>query len=396
MDAGPCDYQNPNDICRILDQSLWQPLSETFRAEIWTRLDCERYTDLCHELSTAERVTSIRQAGRKVDFLTVAYSPTSPTSRLVELYRASQASAAELARYLERMIAQNLPFEASLSNDIDTEITRMKLATDAPKQNASLAVLVLTNRGFVRPDVWQAFAESSPPGEILIFMHSSSNRPHPSNPHEQHDNFVISVPSVFSHRGTIALVRPVLQLLRCAISCGGASHYVLVSGDSVPLVSAADMIRQLTREKEENLHPTTTRFERHTQDQFKVSPEFRKAYRGPFRKSKNWVLWNDEAARFFAAHDETHNFEIVSMADEYYWINVAQEHGIPWVDLPVMYDEWPVAQSERPNLLQRVNAAALRQQHGEYLFARKITNETILELDWMVEKTRHDYVESEL
>ena len=379
MDAGPCDYQNPNDICRILDQTLWQPLSQAFPAEYWTRLDCGRTLDLCHELSTAERVASI-EGHRKVDFMTVGDRPTSPTFRVVELYRASQASPSELARYLQQMIVQDLPFEAA------NEMGLMQ----APKRKVSLAVLVLTTRGFVRPDVWQAFLESSPPGETRIFMHNVASNPNQISRQQQEQDDIIHVPSVFSHRGTIALVRPVIQLLRYAMAYGGASHFVLVSGDSVPLVSAADMIQQLTHDNNQ------TRFERHAQDQFKVNPELRRAYPGPFRKSKNWVLWNDEAARFFAerAHDETHNWEIVSMADEYYWINVAQEHGIPWVDLPVMYDEWPAVQAERPNLLKRVNAAALRQKHG-HLFARKITNETILELDWMAE-TRNVSVENEL
>ena len=404
MDAGPCDYQhNPHDVCRVLDETLWQPLSRAFPTEVWTRLNCERYTDLCHELSTVERVTSVQQSGRKVDFLTVAYSSSSPTSRLVELYRASQASS-ELVRYLQRIIVQDLPMEPSLPEDIEISIKVMHSSssvvetTDVAKRKVSLAVLVLTDRGFVRPDIWQAFVESSPHNETRIFMHQSSNHPHQSmqQREQQHADFVIPVPSVFSHRGTIALVRPVLQMLRYAIANGGASHYVLVSGDSIPLVSAAGMIQQLAREQQGDRYSTTTRFERHVQDQFKVSPELRRAYQGPFRKSKNWVLWNDEAARFFALHDETHNFEIVSMADEYYWINVAQEYGIPWVDLPVMYDEWPVTQAERPNLLRHVNATALRRNHGDYLFARKVTNETIVELDWMIYSKRHASVKNEL
>lgn len=378
MDAGPCDYSDPNDICRMLERTLWQPLSQAFPEEIWTRLNCARHEDLCFQLSTRDRVTSIR-GHRQVDFLTVAYTAQSPTSRVVELYRASQASPAALAGYIHNMLRRDLPFEPATLYEANRQLEVV------PERHVSLAVLVLTTTGgLTRPDVWRAFLASSPPGATRLFVHtkeaSSSSSLLTSDPSSHND--IIHVPSVFSHRGTIALVRPVLQLLRYAIAHGGASHYVLVSGDSVPLWSAADMIRHLTQHNQ-------TRFERHAQDEFKVQPELRNAYPGSFRKSKNWVLWNDAAAQFFARHDETHNFEIVSMADEYYWINVAQAHGVPWADLPVMYDEWPVHQAERPHVLRHVQAATFRWEHG-HLFARKITNETILELDWMTKDDTSD------
>ena len=369
MDAGPCVG---HDVCYILDKTLWEPLALRYPNELFTRLNCFRYRDLCNQLSTEDRVRSIT-GGRKVDFLTVAYSKTSPTSRLVELYRASDANPLAFAGYLRGIISNNLPFEA-----MEPSMIELQLASDPmyamERRPVSLAVLVLTMDGFTQFEPWEAFAESS---HTRVFVHQkqgiSTNTSHPSG--------VIQVPSVFTHRGTISLVRAVIQLLRFALAYGGASHYVVVSGDSVPLVSPAAMMEALSKSNH-------TRFERHVQDQFKVSNEMRQKYSGEFRKSKVWAVFDDEAARFFAdpVNDHTHNFDIVSMADEYYWINVAQEYNISWSDLPVMYDEWPRhVQAERPNTLTHVESASLRSQG--HLFARKVTKDTVLDLDWLSKDT---------
>ena len=94
---------------------------------------------------------------------------------------------------------------------------------------------------------------------------------------------------------------------------------------------------------------------------------------------------DDSTARFFAdpAHDETHNFEILSMADEYYWTHVARHHNIPFTrEQPVMYDVWPIQQASRQDTLDHFNAAMLRAKNG-HLFAREVNRDTRLELDWM-------------
>lgn len=368
MDAGPCS-NDPNDICRVLDKTLWEPLSDLNPQETWTRLDCVRYRDLCHELSTESRVMSIT-GHRKVDFSTVAHTTRSnnnPTSRLVEMYRSSDTVPDKLVKYLKEMSVRDLPFEAMNPRDIESIV----LANDDntwTKGRVSLTVLVLTLQGFTKPDAWSSFLELSQ-GSVRILMHQKSFR-NTTIPG------VIQVPPIFSHRGTVALVRPVIQLLRFALAYGGSSHYVLVSGDSVPLRSPSDMIRELSKTSNQ------TRFERHAQDEFKVSPELRTPYKH-FEKSKNWFVLTDQAARFFAdpQHDYTYNFEILSMADEYYWINVAKEHNISYSNLPVMYDEWPVAQAERPNSLKVVDSTQMRAQG--HLFARKVTKDTTLQLDWL-------------
>lgn len=361
-----------NDVCQFLDQQLWRPLAAHYPQLVWTKLNCSRYRELCLELSVEHRLSTIQN--RFVDLMTVAYSEGAPNDRLVELYR-GDVQMERVVLYFRNMIERDDPFEPDLPSEIDDQLQRRNVH---PKR-VSLTILVLAVNGFTRPDIWSQFLKDHHDlGRVMIHDTLTTEAP-PNYPAEG----VISVPTIFTNRHTVALVRPILQLLRYALAYGGSAHYAVVSGDSVPLRSLSDMITELSTRPQ-------TRFEKHLQDSYKSFNELRSPYRYELQKSKNWIVLNHDAATFFASprHDETHNFEMLSMADEYYWINVAQEYGVDFVtDVPSMYDEWPLdRQAARPNMLKVLDDDIVR--HG-YLFARKITNETEIDLSWL-KKTQEE------
>lgn len=390
LDAPTCHHPHGERTCQVMDV-FWTQLSNARpHNNVWTKLDCLTYPQLCSDLVTSQFVTQLG-VKQKVALLTVSYSPEHPQSnhRVVEFHRGSNAE--EAARYFLEMTDRPLPLEPLLPHEIE------KRVVDSNDNNGSLertsvplAILVLTMDGFTSPEVWKAFQDTAQPDSIRIFVHSknpvdSSSSVSSSSKSTSLIPGVISVPTVHTDRLSISLVRAVLQMLRYAVAYGGATQYVVVSGDSVPLRSAPEMIAELLSYNE-------TRFSKHLQEAFQQDESaLRRPYDGvqSFLMRKNWVCLNDVAAQFFAAvsHDETSNFEMMTVADEYYWANVAQEYEIPFVDKPFMYDEWPVhMQAERPNLLTSVDSTKMGS--GGHLFARKITNETVLDLKWMMESNK--------
>lgn len=413
-----CLEGSDTGLCLKMEEMLWTPLAGMSTSRPSTdvpffRLDCNSQRKLCSELVSPGHVQWLYEVDRSFDVLTVAYSETKPHKRLVEIYL-GKSSDEGIARYLMEMTQRGDPFEPKLPKEI-------VLPPSAKKEKVDLAVLVLTVDGFVRPDVWQAFLRSqTEEATVRMFVHNKisaeavqEKKFHVARQVED----AIHVPIVFTSRGSISLTRAVLQLLRHAIAYGGATHYVVVSGDSVPLYSAPDVFRELSRTE------GASRFEPHAQS-FRIHQYLslmkrqydhtrlvmnRYEYMGQAAgwarktseeegdsdddgdaslfKSKLWASLNATGAEFFAdpQNDHTYNFEAVVTGDEYYWTNVATEHGVPFTTLPVMYDEWPEEQAKRPFTLRGVDTTVDGDKFraGGHLFARKITEDTELRLGWM-------------
>jgi hypothetical protein len=259
------------------------------------------------------------------------------------------------------------------------------------KVRVDIAIMVLTVDGFVRPDAWDAFLQTQTEGaKVRIFMHNKIS----SDVLERGDlssnvqvDGVVQIPVVYTARISTGLIRAAIQMLRHAMAYGGAKHYLLVSGDAVPLYAAPDVVEELARTEK-------SRFETHVQS-FVIGNTMRRNYahttfdddrnNNGLLKSKLWIVLNEEGAAFFAdpENDHTGNYEIMPTCDEYYWPNVATEFGIPFDTLPFMYDEWPEEQAKHPLWLTKVDPRIDPKYRRGHLFARKITNDTDLRLHWM-------------
>jgi hypothetical protein len=82
------------------------------------------------------------------------------------------------------------------------------------------------------------------PHNVRFFLHSKSYDQELTCPG------VHPVPPILTQYATVSLVRAPIQMIRYAMAFGRASHYVLVSGDSVPLISPQELVETLSDSKE--------------------------------------------------------------------------------------------------------------------------------------------------
>ena len=381
-----------NDACSRVDDLFWKPFANVVSTRShpsnpvgssipFFRLDCNTQRELCNELSTSKRVDLVYRT-KGVDFLMVARSESRPNNRLVEYYW-DEANPETYMKYFLDMTSRREPFEPTLLDMIYVPASK--------KVRVDIAIMVLTVDGFVRPDVWDAFLQTQTEGaKVRIFMHNKIS----SDVLERGDlssnvqvDGVVQIPVVYTARVSTGLIRAAIQMLRHAMAYGGAKHYLLVSGDAVPLYAAPDVVEELARTEK-------SRFETHVQS-FVIGNTMRRNYahttfdddrnNNGLLKSKLWIVLNEEGAAFFAdpENDHTGNYEIMPTCDEYYWPNVATEFGIPFDTLPFMYDEWPEEQAKHPLWLTKVDPRIDPKYRRGHLFARKITNDTDLRLHWM-------------
>ncbi len=382
-----------NDACSRVDDLFWKPFASVVSTRShpsnpvgisipFFRLDCNTQRELCNELSTSKWVDLVYRT-KGVDFLIVAYSESRPNNRLVEYYM-DDIDLEAYMNYFFDMTSRREPFEPTLPDRIDVPASK--------KVRVDIAIMVLTVDGFVRPDVWDAFLQTQTEGaKVRIFMHNKISsdvlKRGDLSSNAQVDG-VVQVPVVYTAKISTGVIRAAIQMLRHAMAYGGARHYLLVSGDAVPLHAAPDVVGELARTEK-------SRFETHVQT-FVNGNTMRRNYahttfdddrnhNNGLLKSKQWIALNEEGAAFFAdpENDHTGNYEIMPNCDEYYWPNVATEFGIPFDTLPFMYDEWPEEQAKRPLWLTKVDPRIDPKYRRGHLFARKITKDTDLRLHWM-------------
>ena len=379
--------QSGNNVCSQVDDAYWKPLANmasTHPASAnipFYRLNCNTERELCNELSTSKWMNII-QSSRGVDFITVVYSERAPNNRLVEHYKDEPDTDLHLKYFLD-MITRNEPFEPMLLEEIYVPALK--------KQKVDLAIMVLTVDGFTRPDVWDAFLNTQTDGaKVRIFMHNKISldalQVGDTSSNMQVDG-VIQVPLVYTSRLSPSVVRATIQMLRHAVAYGGATHYLLVSGDTVPLYDLPDVVEKL---RSSNM----SRFETHAQSFVNMNilrrnyghTTFDDSYNNNgLIKSKQWIVLNEEAAEFFSKPENDHsgNYECMNAGDEYYFPNLATEFGFPFdTSSFMMYDEWPKEQAKRPFWLTEVDSTDSKYKQG-HLFARKITKNTVLRLRWM-------------
>jgi len=369
-----------------IDQ-LWEGLEAQNPYFVWATLECIRgsLSEACLELLTPHFLEFYDQQQNRLNarappVLVVSESSTTGHGRAIEVFRGS--SQEEFIYFLQ---------EASFRPILPTA------ASDRPKgsKNHSLktkvALLVLTTQGFTRPEVWCPFLEKAKVGDITVFMHDKqySLRRDGSSPsyycHEGESN-IISVPTVLTQRASISGIRAAIQMIQYAsLHYGGASSYILLSGDSVPLVSPEELVKEIFASNR-----VISRFELHLQQHqhetdnrasFLRPPEFLDGQK--LKKIKNWFLLSEAAALALASpyNDFTRNFEFMPFVDEHYFVTIAQKIGITFDHAPLMYDIWPKTPTERPNYLKNVTKDIFHA--SGHLFARKVTNETIISLDWL-------------
>jgi hypothetical protein len=368
-----------------IDQ-LWEGLEAQNPYFVWATLECIRgsLSEACLELLTPHFLEFYDQQSRlnarAPPVLVVSESSTTGHGRAIEVFRGS--SQEEFIYFLQ---------EASLRPILPTA------ASDRPKgsKNHSLktkvALLVLTTQGFTRPEVWCPFLEKAKVGDITVFMHDKqySLRRDGSSPsyycHEGEDN-IISVPTVLTQRATISCVRAAIQMIQYAsLHYGGASSYILLSGDSVPLVSPEELVKHIFASNR-----VISRFELHLQ-QHQHETDLRASFLRPpnfldgqnLIKMKQWFLLSEAVALALASpyNDFTRNFEFMPFVEEHYFVTIAQKIGVPFDYAPFMYDIWPKTPIGRPNNLKNVTSDVFHA--SGHLFARKVTNETNISLNWL-------------
>ena len=257
-----------------------------------------------------------------------------------------------------------------------------------------LAILVLATDGFVRPDIWTAFMESSRTDEstveIEMFVHNkqTTNKNHDTTTTTNTNipEFCHVVPTVHTQWGTVSLIRAPIQLLQAATAYSTFDQYILVSGDSIPLLDAPTVMHKLmikttrrTTTKEDATMKNPKRnsssssshslFEQHIKHESETSYVFRYGanigntkigygsaavfepitfqpqqqhptttttpppLQEPYGyqriiKSKLWFCMNHNDARYYAHpnNDEIYNFELTLTPDEYYFATLSQEY----------------------------------------------------------------------
>jgi hypothetical protein len=369
-----------------IDQ-LWEGLEAQNPYFVWATLECIRgsLSEACLELLTPHFLEFYDQQQNRLNarappVLVVSESSTTGHGRAIEVFRGS--SQEEFIYFLQ---------EASFRPILPTA------ASDRPKgsKNHSLktkvALLVLTTQGFTRPEVWCPFLEKAKVGDITVFMHDKqySLRRDGSSPsyycHEGEDN-IISVPTVLTQRATISCVRAAIQMIQYAsLHYGGASSYILLSGDSVPLVSPEELVKHIFASNR-----VISRFELHLQ-QHQHETDLRASFLRPpnfldgqnLIKMKQWFLLSEAVALALASpyNDFTRNFEFMPFVEEHYFVTIAQKIGVPFDYAPFMYDIWPKTPIGRPNNLKNVTSDVFHA--SGHLFARKVTNETNISLNWL-------------
>jgi hypothetical protein len=370
-----------------IDQ-LWEGLEAQNPSFIWATLECIRgsLSEACLELLTSQFLEIYDQqqnrwnASRAPPVFVVSESSTTGHGRAIEVFRGS--SQEEFIYFLR---------EASFRPILPTAASERPKGNKNHSLKTKVALLVLTSQGFTRPEVWCPFLEKARAGDVTVFMHDKqySLRRDGSSPsyycHEGEDK-IVSVPTVLTQRATISCVRAAIQMIQYAsLHYGGASSYILLSGDSVPLVSPEELVNHIFASNR-----VISRFELHLQ-QHQHETDLRASFLRPpdfldgqnLIKMKQWFLLSEAAALALASpyNDFTRNFEFMPFVEEHYFVTIAQKIGVPFEYAPLMYDIWPKTPTGRPNNLKNVSSDTFHA--SGHLFARKVTNETNISLDWL-------------
>ncbi|OEU18018.1 hypothetical protein FRACYDRAFT_238450 [Fragilariopsis cylindrus CCMP1102] len=272
-------------------------------------------------------------------------------------------------------------------------------------ENDIITVSIIAG-GFIRPDIWSKFInnENNHNVDVHIFIHNKNTKN--NNIPVVNNECIHIIPTVHTWRNTISLVRATIQLLRYATKYYDNEnyeqdnnnnnnkgqenneeqqqqfqfdHYILVSGDSVPLVNASTLIKDLelsSNNKESLLNngsssssststssssssSSSSRFEQHSQNQYHTPYIFRyginvnESHIGygsdssrsdgmrtnkdhqdtnygyeKILKSKQWFTMNHNDALWFAneKNDKTFNYEMMVTSDEYHFATLSNEY----------------------------------------------------------------------
>lgn len=378
-----------------IDQ-LWEGLEARNPSFIWATMECilGSLSEACLELLTPFFLEVYDQQSRVQTMappvLVVSESSTTGHGRAIEVFRGF--SQEEFIQFLRE--ASFRPILPSAPSDRPKSSKDLSLKT-------KVALLVLTTQGFTRPEVWCSFLEKANAGDITVFMHDKQywlrrDGSSPSYYCQEGEVNIVSVPTVLTQRATISCVRAVIQMIQYAsLHYGGASSYILLSGDSVPLLSPGELVNQVFASNSVN-----NRFELHLQ-QHQHETDLRASFLRPLNfldgqnliKVKNWFLLSEAAALALASpyNDFTRNFEFMPFVDEHYFVTIGQKIGIPFDHAPVMYDIWPKNPTGRPEYLKNVTSDIFHA--SGHLFARKVTNETKISLDWLDSKIENRKLE---
>ena len=302
-----------DNVCDIISDVVWKPLAQMYPNEIFTQLDCHMYHALCYDI-TSQKYVQVLEGISPFDLMMIesseSSSPGSSESdprRAVEFYRGKRDLQSSIDYYSE-IILRNEPLLPSTTtfndngnddnddnDDFPTSVSSKDKGAEKRSEKQKLVVLVLSTDGFIRPDIWSQFVATNTTDtnvvDVQVYVHDKNNK---INTIENNNipDFCHIVPTVYTNRITISIVRATIQLLRYAIhhQNGNSStsttkdgnnsndaesdkdtHYILVSGDSIPLLSAQDIVNELTRTKTKNdeseSKSSKSRFEKYPDDE---------------------------------------------------------------------------------------------------------------------------------
>ena len=303
-----------DNVCDIISDVVWKPLAQMYPNEIFTQLDCHMYHALCYDI-TSQKYVQVLEGISPFDLMMIESSESSSPSssesdprRAVEFYRGKRDLQSSIDYYSE-IILRNEPLLPSTTtfndngnddnddnDDFPTSVSSKDEGAEKRSKKQKLVVLVLSTDGFIRPDIWSQFVGATNTTDtnvvdVQVYVHDKNNK---INTIENNNipDFCHIVPTVYTNRITISIVRATIQLLRYAIhhQNGNSStsttkdgnnsndaesdkdtHYILVSGDSIPLLSAQDIVNELTRTKTKNdeseSKSSKSRFEKYPDDE---------------------------------------------------------------------------------------------------------------------------------
>ena len=449
IDSAHC----PSKACTMLD-SVWAIFagSEMVATEEVYKVDCAgsngdskggNNVDFCIQLLGFHKYSYIN-----FQLVVVHLQPTGSSAPIVmEPYRGADVPM-ELMSWLKEAVSMSLTGD-SLESMVEAydDDTPGSTSSDKPE----IALLMLSTDGLgLRPDIWCRFLDlgTEQGVNVRLFLHdkkaetlggrNTRNRQQQLStsycPHQEANHRIHRVPTILTQWGTVSIPRATNSMLKAAVAkFGGAERYAIVSDSSVPLMDPKRMLEELrgpeyttlsgapvsvfqmlddgrpsTLEWEQrfrNVRPRLRHPQQHQQNQQQQPPPPLELSPSDHYVAEVWWIMDEKAGAWFANNDYTHEYEMVTQADETYFVSLCKKFGLPFKlasahrhgastvaaaepESHPIYTEWPKGPlASHANSIDTITKQSIarwgqRKKHS-FLFARKITEHTTIDLPWM-------------
>lgn len=187
--------------------------------------------------------------------------------------------------------------------------------------NGKIAICALCLRGFTQKKLWESFIGKN---ESLfnVYMHNKWDKF--LSDWEEKLHIPDKLPTAWAK---VSLVRATIKMFETAIKDANNKYFILVSGDSIPLMSGQSIYSRYCTEWPNNLYSpcpgmSRNRFNKMPGDIFNKEEHYHKHHQ--------WIGLNRETVKFIVNNDYTKYFENVFVPDENYFGAILKKFDIPF------------------------------------------------------------------